>query len=283
MSDRIDSLEDLVRRSARVRDEDLVPLADAPAAKALFEDIVSRPYVGTDSLLHSTSEFRRVGPRRRRGRSGRRSVAKIALAAALALAMVLSVPAFGVVQHVKSWLSDLKGPDEPVATAPDVVIASGVDGQRWKIVATQTDQGLCLFLLTQQFGEQAGLGGCGWASDIRGYGSADDLHWIAGGNGSGHIGSLNRIITYGVAAEDVASVELELANGRTVPADLVQRPKGIDAPLNFFWVELGPQDGAELSKDGGVLEPQLPLVHALIARDSAGDVLERRIIDEPNG
>ena len=46
---------------------------------------------------------------------------------------------------------------------------------------------------------------------------------------------LGRIFTWGVAAENVASVELELANGETIPTHLVERPEGIDAPLNFFW------------------------------------------------
>lgn len=284
MSDRNDLLEDLVRRSARIRDEELITLATAPGAKALFDDIVSMPYAGTDTRVHATSEFRRVGADRRRARIGRRRVPKVALAAAFALAVVLSVPALGVVQHVRSWLSDLKGPDGPIATAPDVVIASGVDGQPWEIVATQTDQGLCLFLLTQRSGERVGLGGCGWASDIRGDPSAPGhLHWIEGGNGSGGVLTLNRIIVWGVAGEGVARVELQLTNGGTVRAHLVERPEGIEAPLNFFWAALGTQEGAELSENGGVREPQQPLVHAVIARDSAGNVLERRVVDEPHG
>ena len=276
MSARSDLLVILARRSARVRDEELIHLADAPGAKALFEEIISMPNGRTDTQVYADGH--RDSARRR---ITRRRVPKIALAAALALALVLSVPAFGIVQQVKSWLSELKRPDQPVPTAPDVVIASGVAGERWRIVATQTDQGLCLFLLTQ--GPGKGLGGCGWGSDIRGFSSeVGDLHWVGGeDNGSSGAADLNRIFTYGVAAEGVASVELELSNGQTVPAYLVERPEGIDPPLNFFWMALGPEEGAQLSEDGGVLEPQGPLVHAIIARDPAGVLLEERIVDQP--
>lgn len=285
MSDRSDSLEDLVRRSARVRDEDLVPFADTPAAGALLEEIISVPSGGANAQPQPATKRPIVNLvwGRARGRGTRHRVRNVAIAAALVFAVVMSVPAFGVAQHIKSWLSDLKGSDNPVATAPDVVIASGVDGQPWTIVATQTDKGLCLFLLTQQFEERAGLGGCGWGSDIRGYGSANDLHWVAGGNGSGGVAALDRVITYGVTTENVASVDLELSNGRTIAGHLVVRPDGIDAPLNFFWAALGPQEGVKLSEDGGVLEPELPLVHSLVARDSAGNLLERRIVDGSHG
>jgi hypothetical protein len=84
-----------------------------------------------------------------------------------------------------------------------------------------------------------------------------------------------------VAAKGVASIDLELTNGKIVPANLVEPPKGIDAPLNFYWAALGPPEGAELSQDGGVLEPQKPLVKAIIARDRAGKVLERRNVYDP--
>lgn len=284
MNDSSDVLEDLLRRSANVQDQDLMPIADTPAARALFEEIVLMPYEGTLGRLDVASTLRRTDRGSPRRSMRRRRFGQIALASALALAVVLSVPASGLVRHVKSWLSELKGADEPVPTEPDVVIASGVAGQPWTIIATQTDQGLCLFLLTDASGERSGLGGCGWGSDIHGYRAGGrGLHWVEGGNGSGHVGLFNRIITFGVAANKIASIDLELANGRTIPAQLVKRPKGIDPALNFFWAELGPQEGVELNEEGSVLEPRWPLVHALIARDAVGNVLERRIVDEPQG
>jgi hypothetical protein len=230
------------------------------------------------SVLAAESSFQPTGRRR----IPRRRVLQVAIAAALAFAVVASVPALGVVQHVKSWLSGLHGPDEPVPAAPDVVIASGVAGVSWRIVATPTDQGLCLFLVIEEAEENAGLGGCGWGFDISGSQSATGaLHWVAGGNGSGHMAALNRIITWGVAAEGVASVDLELTNGETVPANLVVRPEGIDALLNFYWAALGPQDGVVLMPNGGAAEPAEPLVTAIIARDPMGNVLERRVVSDP--
>ncbi len=288
MIHRGDPLDELVRRSARVHDEDLTSLAHGSAAKALFDEVASMPHAGGDVPLHWERAIRRGAPggtwARGPRRMGRRRGSQVAIAAVLAFAVVLSVPAFGVVRHIKSWLAGQKGPDAIVPTGADVVIASGLAGQAWKIIATPTDQGLCLFLVVEETGERAGLGGCGWGSDIRGYSpAASDLHWVEGGNGSGFMAALDRIFAYGVTAEGVARIQLELANGRTVRAHLVERPEGIDAPLNFFWAELGPREGADMSVDGAVLEPQWPLVHAIIARDSAGNVLEQRIVDQPKG
>jgi hypothetical protein len=218
----------------------------------------------------------------RRPRIARRRVLQVAIAAALALAVVVSVPALGVVQHIKSWLAGLHGPDEPVPTAPDVVIASGVAGVPWTIVATPTDRGLCLFLVIEDAEKKAGLGGCGWGSDLFGYQSGTGaLHWVGGENGSGGMAALNRLITWGVAAEGVASVELELTNGKTVPANLVERPEGIDAHLNFYWAALGPPDGVVLAPDGSVAEPSEPLVESIIARDAMDNVLEHRVVYDP--
>ncbi len=287
MSNPRDLLDDLLPRSATVRDEDLIPLANTPSANALFAEIVSMPHGGeeTHSRIEMEPTVENLGSAGNRARDtvSPHRLRNVLVAVTLALAVGVSVPAFGVVPHIKSWFSDLKGSDNPIAQTPDVVLASGVDGRAWRIVATQTNEGLCVFLFTQRFGEPLGLGGCGWASDIRGYGSADELHWIAGTNGSGGIAVLNRNITYGVTAEGVASVDLELANGQAVTASLIERPDGLGGPLNFYWAALGTKEGVKLNADGGAMESELPLVHALVARDSAGNILERRIVDGSHG
>jgi hypothetical protein len=216
------------------------------------------------------------------GRKGVRTrrVPRLMLAASLALILV-SVPAFGLVSRFASWINSWKDPDSPVATGPDVVIASGVSGVHWRVVATETDEGLCLFTVYQYEGDRIGTGGCGWGTNIYGYPSAaphgygadgDELHWVEGSNGSGYSAGLSQRIVKGVAAEQVASVDLVLADGSTVHTNLVPRPEEIEAPLNFWWMVLPTR----------ATDVDIP-IHAFIARDSAGAVLERRIVDQPNG
>jgi len=205
-------------------------------------------------------------------------------------AALLSAPAFAIVGHVDSWMSTLVGPGAPVPEAPDVVIASGVSGVAWQIVATETDQGLCLFLLYEWSGDRHGTGGCGWGTDVHGYPGATPrgygaggghLHWVEGGNAGGSSAGLDRRIAMGVAAAEVASVDLVLADGRTVPARLVEHPEGIGVPLNLWWAVLPPEvAGVDLTED---VDHDLIPVHALVARDGSGAVLERRIVDRPNG
>lgn len=286
MSDHID---ELLREAARVRDEDLMGLAAASAA-ALREAVVGEAERSGPTLTSGPGQRppASVGPPPH-GWTPKRRIRRLGIAA-LATAALLSAPAFAIVRHVASWMSTLVGPGAPVPTAPDVVIASGVSGVAWKIVATETDQGLCLFLLYEWGGDRQGTGGCGWGTDVhgypgatpRGYGAGGDrLHWVEGSNAGGSSAGLDRRIAMGVAAEEVASVDLVLADGRTLPAHLVERPEGIGVPLNLWWAVLPPEvAGVDLT---GNVEHDLIPVHALIARDHTGAVLERRIVDRPNG
>lgn len=146
------------------------------------------------------------------------------------------------------------------------------------LIATPSDQGLCLFLMIEEAGEEAGLGGCGWDSALRGAPSATaPLHSVEGGNGSGGMAALDRIITWGVSAEAVAQIDLVLTDGRTVHANMVEEPEGLDAPLNFYWAVL-PVECPEY----GCVDLD-PVVHQIIALDATGEVLERRVVDEPKG
>lgn len=212
----------------------------------------------------------------------------------VAAVILLGVPAYALAPYVASWINSWKEPDAPVATAPDVVVATGVTGVPWKIVATETDQGLCLFKVYTYDGDRVGTGGCGWGTDIVGYPSAsphgygadgDQLHWVEGSNGSGFSAGLTRRIVHGVAATDVATLELELADGRTMDANIVGQPDGINTPVNFWWAVLPKWvSGVDITPNSGDpgAEDIIP-IHAMIARDASGQVLERRIVDLPNG
>jgi hypothetical protein len=91
-----------------------------------------------------------------------------------------------------------------------------------------------------------------------------------------------RGIFAGAAAADVASVELVLTNGETVPTHVVERPLGPDVPLNVYWTELGPDQGLEscLFRDrdnGQLLGASGAFVEEVVARDSEGNVLGGRV------
>ncbi len=262
--------------------------ADTPAADRAEHDAIDAARRSLRAAIAAEQSGRGTRNRRRR---------LIALAAALVLAVVLSTAAFGVGQDIVSWLAGAKDVDAPVPTASDVVVASGEAGVPWRIVATASDQGLCLFLVIEVSGERGGSGGCGYRDirgdlppDLRGNPSAKCLatpttvvpcgslprHWMsAPGSGWDTQGGLERTFARGLLAEGVVSVELVLTDGKTVRAHVVERPDGL--PLNFYWAAfpcpLRPYRGdlQECAEDDG------PDIEMAIARDVNGEVLERRV------
>lgn len=224
-----------------------------------------------ETILEEPVRRRRLGRRRR----------MIAAAAAVVLAVVLVTTALATVGQVRSWLSGGHGPDFPVPAAADVLIASGFAGVPWRIVATPSDQGLCLFLVTRKNGEPSGAGGCGYSDirgdlpgELRGDPSARCIatpstavpcgslprHWVDAVSGSGTADArLTSNIVFAAAAEGVERVDLVLADNRTVPARLVTWPHG--APLSVYWAVLPPGQ----------------FVTMAIARDASGRMLERRL------
>ncbi len=195
---------------------------------------------------------------------------KAAVAAVIAVGL-LAVPAFGAVRQVASWLTGSKDRDAPIPLASDVVLASGVSGAGWEIVATPSTQGLCTFVRTE---DGHGLGGCG-PSDVRGDPAAGDnaAHWVQGGNGSGGLSRLNRSIVHGWAAPEVVSVELILMDGGSAGTQLLTTPEGLNGPPKLFWAALPCRFSPCADED--------PLVRFLVARDAAGNVLETRDVHDP--
>jgi hypothetical protein len=283
-------LDALVAQLAPVRDDELVHEACSPAAVALVATIAEAPF--EDRWDASP------GPRRRRA---------LAFAAAVVVAAVLSIPAFGVGEKIVSLFAGWKDPDAPVPTASDILIASGEAGAQWKLVATTSDQGLCLGFFHRLGGDRFGSAGCGYVGvrgdlprDVRGDPAATCLgpptasdpggtlvtcgslpkHWIDGvDSGGGSAVGLEANFVAGVLAKEVASVELLLTNGETLAAQVVKRPGGL--PLNVYWatwpcsrirpVQEGLYEGASLCVREGAL------IEMAIARDADGRVLERRV------
>jgi hypothetical protein len=249
----------------------------------------------------------------RSGRTGGRHLRLLALGAAFVVAVVLSIPALGVGPSIVSLFAGGHDPDAPVPTASDVLIASGEAGVPWKILATRSDQGLCLDLFHRAGDDRFGGGGCGFTNirgdlppDLRGNPATKCIatpegplvpcgslprRWIELWGGGGSIG-LERSFSYGPLAEEVASVEFVLTDGQRVHANVVERPGGL--PLNVYWatwpcrlrsVSDGPyaEEGLKVCVGG----PEMEMV---IARDAEGRVLERRVpvwngnpTGDPNG
>lgn len=289
MSKKANRLDALIAELAPVRDDELVGEVRSSRAAALLLTIIESPVDARD-----------------RDRSGRGRVRVIAAAAALTLAAVLSIPAFGVGQEIVSLFAGWRDPDAPVPTASDVLIASGEAGVPWKIVATRSDQGLCLGLFSRAGGDSFGSAGCAYL-DIRGdfppeirgdpgsrcIGPPTTLapggtlvpcgslprHWIDLGGGGNSVG-FDHKFAFGPLATEVASVDLVLTDGGTVRAHVVEQPEGL--PLNFYWaawpcpvrpVLTGPYAGEGLQE----CAEDRPDVKMAVARDAAGRVLERRV------
>jgi hypothetical protein len=258
------TIDQLVRSSAVTTDVELTPLVDSSAARTLFEGIVSTPYPSAvrDRLVAYAPSTRRVPARRRR--------LVIALVAAVAV-VILAVPAAGVVRSVASWLTGGHGPDFPVPTGDDIVLASGISGVPWRIVASSTDQGLCVFVVHGSKEGTAGSGGCGWSSQPFGPGNGEGgLHKVTFDNWSGWDSAFDPdVIGWGFATKDVASVDLVLTYGGTTHADVIDTPTGLDGPPRFFWAAVPCPPSVTCGDGPG-------LVREIIARDAAGNVLEGR-------
>jgi hypothetical protein len=288
MSKKANPLDAFIGELAPVRDDELVGELRSRSAAALLVSIIDSPVDGPD-----------------RGRIGTHRVRVVAVVAALTLAAVLSIPAFGVGHEIVSFFAGWRDPDAPIPTASDVVIASGEAGVPWKIIATRSDQGLCLGLFYRASGDSHGSGGCGYVDirgdlppDIRGdpalrcIGPPTTLapggtlvpcgslprHWIGPvGASAGSEAGLDHIFAFGPLAEKVASVELILNDGRTLRAHVVERPGGL--PLNVYWAAwpcpLRPAGGTyELCAEEDDVGSDLKMA---IARDAAGRALERRV------
>src|SRR5438132_12653496 len=107
----------------------------------------------------------------------------VAALVAAAAVLVLAVPAAGVVRSVASWLSGGHGPDFPVPTGDDVIIASGMNRTPWQIIGSSTDRGLCVFVVHDS---REGSGGCGWSRSAFGPANGEGVqHEVTFANGGG--------------------------------------------------------------------------------------------------
>ena len=204
-----------------------------------------------------------------RARSRRASRRPTRLTVALALFSVLA--AAGTAVAVGTSLLDQQErfhasmPDDPERLGPLVEVTSG---ESWALIAWRSKYGICLdFAIpgNSPFGCGFAVRGAKPPSDTSG--SGVPTHAVGGFVSGGNlVGGDGKATIFGVAAREVAAVEVELADGRRVEALLYDAPAELRADVKFFIVRLAlpPQ---RLSGDGPV--------RAYLAYDSGGELIER--------
>lgn len=217
---------------------------------------------GVTRVAHDGS--RPAAPSRRRGRRGRRRLTLAVLAVAL---LVLAGSAVALRGDLLAQQEQFHAvPDHPQARGPLVEIASRED---WALIAWQSEAGLCLdFAIpgNSPFGCGFPVRGAKPATDSSG--SGPPTHAVAGFvSGGGLVGGDGKTTMFGVAAREVAAVEVELADGRRVEAPIYDAPAELQAEARFFIVRrvLPPQ---------GIDQREGP-VRAWLAYDDDGRLIER--------
>ncbi len=234
---------------------DLAPVldelvADAPVGKASWSDVRARS-------------------RRRRGRirsphTGRKQLV-VALAAAALLALAGTAVSVGVDLLAQQERFHASVPDDPQRLGTLVEVASG---DNWALIAWKSEIGICLdFAIpgNSPFDCDFPVRGAKPATDASGAGPP--THAVAGFvSGGGLVGGDGKTTIFGVAARDVAAVEVELPDGRAVDAPLYDAPPELDVELRFFIVRL-PLPPQGLGGEGPV--------RAYSAYDRDGRLIER--------
>jgi hypothetical protein len=131
----------------------------------------------------------------------------------------------------------------------------------WSLQAWKSTRGICLGVTVD--GEPA-FSGCGMlvvgAPTDTVYEQPPNSHvigWLLGSSGEASY-------VTGPVSANVARVEVELADGSVVEADLFDTPDALDSPLRFYFLKTEP-----------VRNPRDRSVNAVVAYDDAGRRLER--------
>ncbi len=244
---------------------------------AVLDELVAEAPVG--ALTWSDVEARSERDQRRLRRRPRRSIIA-ALAAAVAVATVGTAVGVGVtLLHQQERFH--ASADHPERLGPLVEVTSGQD---WALIAWQSNFGVCLdFAIpgNSPFACDFPVRGAKPASDSSG--SGPPIHSIAGQVSSGDlVGGDGKTTIFGIVAEEVAAVKLELSDGRLIDAPLYDAPPDLDANVRFYIVRLllpsGQREPGEPPRAYGSGGASLGIdspVRAYIAYDRNGDLIQR--------
>lgn len=232
-----------------------------------------------DALSWSDVETR-SGGRNQPPRHRRRPLI-VAFAATALLAIAGTAVGVGITLLDQQEIYHKSASDHPERLGPLVEVTSG---ENWALIAWRSNIGVCLdFAITGNSPFSCDFPVRGAKPATNSSGSGPPVHAVAGQvSGGGLVGGDGKTTIFGVAAEDVAAVKVELRGGNIVDAPLYDAPPELDAKVRFFIVRLlllpkqrGPGDPTRVYGPGGAsLETDNP-VRTFIAYDRSGNVIER--------
>lgn len=218
---------------------------------------------------HLLREIARPGTRKSRPFRFLRLRRRLALAAALVLALTGVGTAFAVGARLgdlgaffEFFDEEANHPSIPRLIGDRAVITRGED---WAFVSWRSTRGLCtsLVLSENEGGTSCGMPVVGAPRETRG-----PEHLIVGGTYQGRPD--DDLWVEGVVAANVSRVEVELTDGRRLQPPVYDAPAALGLDLKFFLVRTRPPEyGAPKVKI-----PELP-VRAFSAYDARGRLLER--------
>lgn len=157
------------------------------------------------------------------------------------LSLLVALVAFSVPLGVAAsgrWPipDDISEGVEPKAIGPEVELASGTNnGVDWRLLANESDQGICVTLEHTGGPRDGGGGGCGF--DLPGR--------VVGVNETG-VPAANMAVVSGPTVTDVEQVTLILHNGKVINLPTKAAPAELDRELNFY-VAVIPESSPEAS------------------------------------
>lgn len=236
----------------------------------VLDDLVADALVDRTSWNDVLARARRIGrPRRARKRL------VLALAAAVVLALAGTAVGVGVNLLAQQEEFHATEPDDPQRLGPLVEVASGDD---WALIAWQSKVGICLDFAIPNNSPFSCLFPIRGNVRSEASGAGPPTHAVAGFvSDGGLVGGDGKTTIFGVAARDVAAVEVELRNGQIVSAPLIDPPAELDTKLRFFIVRLrlpSPKVPEEAPAHG-LLPVFEGTVHAYSAFDGEGRLIER--------
>lgn len=196
-------------------------------------------YEPPDQLLEAAR--RRMERRRIRRRMGAGAIGFVVSVLGVLLVWQAFRPAGGGQVIGDDVLTPAPPPGDQRVVGPQIVLASGeVDGTPWRLVAYESESGLCVDVEI----EQGAVGGCGSMPLDR------DLEV-----GQGSVSGLDKMIIHGKVSERVARVEVHPVEGSPVAARIISDPGGLG--VNFFVLFVPPDTLGDV-----------------VAVDAAGNVLQ---------
>jgi hypothetical protein len=175
---------------------------------------------------------RRSRGKRRNARPRKRLLLALAIVVLLAAAGTAIGVSTSLLTQVERFHAEL--PDDPNRIGPAAEIAGGDD---WALVAWQSDNGICLdFAVPGNAAFNCDFPVRGAKPPSNTLGSGPPVHAVGGFiSFPGLIGaSDSKASIFGVATREVASVQIELRDGRVLEPRLYDPPPALNAPVKVF-------------------------------------------------